>query len=185
MTKSGTSENFMWGNSRVRRNDFWNEDIESAGPRRWKLSHPPDQLLQLPDEMRRHHRHPGLPTFMMKCFTKLTYTMAAFSDLDFGMRIAQRATEYGVDGFTAPQVMAMALELLEKGILTKDDFPGMPEDSEGRFYWLLDRIVRREGIGDVLANGTYWAAKAIGTEADPSPTTVSRNMSSCHSNFPY
>jgi benzoyl-CoA reductase subunit BamB len=31
---------------------------------------------------------------------------------------------------------------------------------------LLDRIVRREGIGDVLANGTYWAAKEIGNGAE-------------------
>ena len=57
---------------------------------------------------------PGLPTYMMKCFSKLTYTMAAMSDLDFGLRIAQRATEYGVDGFSTPQVMAFALELLRK-----------------------------------------------------------------------
>jgi benzoyl-CoA reductase subunit BamB len=42
----------------------------------------------------------------------------------------------------------------------------LPDDNEGRFYWLLDRIVRREGIGDVLANGTYWAAKQIGNGAE-------------------
>ena len=42
----------------------------------------------------------------------------------------------------------------------------MPSDNEGRFYWLLDRIVRREGIGDVLANGTYWAAQQIGKGAE-------------------
>jgi benzoyl-CoA reductase subunit BamB len=42
----------------------------------------------------------------------------------------------------------------------------MPADNEGRFRWLLDRIVRREGIGDVLANGTYWAAKQIGKGAE-------------------
>ena len=88
------------------------------------------------------------------------------SDLDFGFRIAQRATEYGVDGFSTPQVMAFALELYEAGILTDQDFPGMPADNEGRFYWLLDRIVRREGIGDVLANGTYWAAQQIGKGAE-------------------
>jgi benzoyl-CoA reductase subunit BamB len=102
---------------------------------------------------------------MMKCFSKLTYTMAAYSDLDFGFRIAQRATEYGVDAFSAPQVMAFGLELLEAGILTAADFDGMPADNEGKFYWLLDRIVRREGIGDVLADGTYWAAERIGKGA--------------------
>jgi benzoyl-CoA reductase subunit BamB len=62
--------------------------------------------------------------------------------------------------------MAFALELYENGILTDDDMPGMPSDNEERFYWLLDRIVRREGIGDVLANGTYWAAKEIGNGAE-------------------
>jgi benzoyl-CoA reductase subunit BamB len=104
---------------------------------------------------------------MMKCFTKLTYTMAAFvDDLDFGFRIAQRATEYGVDGFSTPQAMAFGFELKEAGILTDADFAGCPSDNEGRFYWLLDRIVRREGIGDVLANGTYWAAKQIGKGAE-------------------
>ena len=92
--------------------------------------------------------------------------MGAFSDLDFGLKIAQRATEYGLDGFSAPQVMAFALELLENGILGDDDFPDMPEDNEGKFYYLLDKIVRREGIGDVLANGTYWAAKEIGNGAE-------------------
>jgi aldehyde:ferredoxin oxidoreductase len=44
--------------------------------------------------------------------------------------------------------------------------PGFPSGNEGRFYWLLDRIVRREGIGDVLADGTYWAAKKIGKGAE-------------------
>jgi aldehyde:ferredoxin oxidoreductase len=108
----------------------------------------------------------GSCTYMMKCFSKLTYTMGAMSDLDFGLRIAQKATEHGVDAFSAPQVMAFAIELYEAGILTAEDMPGLPPDGEGRFYWLLDRIVRREGIGDVLANGTHWAAEQIGKGAE-------------------
>ena len=92
--------------------------------------------------------------------------MAAMSDLKFGLTIAQRATEYGVDAFSAPQTMAFAVELYEAGILTDREMDGMPSDNEGRFYWLLDRIVRREGIGDVLADGTYWAAKKIGKGAE-------------------
>src|SRR3989304_2110491 len=92
--------------------------------------------------------------------------MAAFSDLAFGLRIAQRATEYGVDGFSTPQILAFAVELKEAGILTDKDFEGCPADKEGRFFWLLDRFVRREGIGDVLADGTYWAAKRIGKGAE-------------------
>jgi aldehyde:ferredoxin oxidoreductase len=110
---------------------------------------------------------PGMSTYMMKCFTKLTYNMAAFvDDLDFGFRIAQRATEYGVDGFSTPQIMAFAFELLEAGILTDKDFEGCPSDNEGKFFWLLDRIVRREGIGNILADGTHWAAQHIGNGAE-------------------
>jgi benzoyl-CoA reductase subunit BamB len=161
------TENFMWGNSRLRRKGFWNEEIEKD----WTdtLEQARTRLISCyncPMKCGATISMPGLPTYMMKCFTKLTYTMGAMSDLDFGLRIAQRATEYGVDGFSTPQVMAFALELHEAGILTDKDFPGMPSDNEDRFYWLLDRIVRREGIGDVLANGTYWAAEQIGNGAE-------------------
>lgn len=161
------TENFMWGNSRTRRKDFWTEEVsdewmETMHQARTRLI----SCYNCPMTCGATISLPGLPTYMMKCFTKLTYTMGAFSNLDFGLRIAQRATEYGVDGFSAPQVMAFAVELYENGILSDDDMPGFPDGNEERFYWLLDKIVRREGIGDVLANGTYWAAKEIGKGAD-------------------
>ena len=160
------TENFMWGNSRTRRKDFWTEEVEKD----WTetLENSRTRLISCyncPMKCGATLSFPGLPTYMMKCFSKLTYTLAAYSDLDFGLKIAQRATEYGVDGYSAPQVMAFALELYENGILPDKDFEGMPSDNEGRFYWLLDRIVRREGVGDVLANGTYWAAQEIGNGA--------------------
>jgi aldehyde:ferredoxin oxidoreductase len=159
--------NFMWGNSRTRRKDFWNKEIEE----KWRETQESVRTRLIscyncPMKCGATISVPGISTYMMKCFSKLTYTMAAYSDLDFGFRIAQRATEYGVDAYSAPQVMAFALELYEDGILTDRDMAGMPSDNEGRFYWLLDGIVRREGIGDVLANGTYWAAKQIGNGAE-------------------
>jgi len=161
------TENFSWGNSRTRRKDFWNEEVAES----WRktLDNARTRLISCyncPLKCGATLSMPGLQTYMMKCFTKLTYTLAAMSDLEFGLTIAQRATEYGVDGYSAPQVMAFALELYEAGILTDKDFPDMPSDSEGRFYYLLDKIVRREGIGDVLANGTHWAAKEIGNGAE-------------------
>ena len=161
------TENFMWGNSRTRRKGFWTDEVardwfETMEKSRTRLI----SCYNCPMTCGATISMPGLPTYMMKCFTKLTYTMGAFSDLDFGLKIAQKATEYGLDGFSAPQVMAFALELLEEGILHKDDFPEMPEDNEGKFFYLLDMIVRREGIGDVLAEGTYWAAKKIGNGAE-------------------
>lgn len=161
------TENFMWGNSRERRKDFWTEEIEHQWTETMESAR--TRLISCyncPMKCGATISLPGLPTYMMKCFSKLTYTMGAYSNLEFGLRIAQKATEYGVDGFSAPQVMAFALELLENGILSEADFPGMPADNEGRFYYLLDMIVRREGVGNLLADGTYWAAKAIGKGAE-------------------
>ena len=161
------TQNFMWGNARERKRDYWNKEIED----KWRKTQVSVRTrlvscYNCPMKCGATISVPGISTYMMKCFSKLTYTMAAFSDLDFGFRIAQRATEYGVDGFSTPQVMAFAVELKDAGILTDEDFAGCPSDNEGKFYWLLDRIVRREGIGDVLANGTYWAAQQIGKGAE-------------------
>jgi benzoyl-CoA reductase subunit BamB len=161
------TESFMWGNSRTRRKDFWTEEVEKE----WTetMENVRTRLISCyncPMKCGATITMPGLPTYMMKCFSKLTYTMAAMSNLDFGLRIAQRATEYGVDAFSTPQVMAFALELYENGILTDDDMQGLPPDNEERFHWLLDKIVHREDIGDVLANGTYWAAREIGKGAE-------------------
>jgi benzoyl-CoA reductase subunit BamB len=161
------TENFNWGNARTRRKDFWTEEVDHAWAETMEKAR--TRLISCyncPMKCGATISMEGLPTYMMKCFTKLTYTMAAYSDLDFGLRIAQKATEYGLDGFSAPQVMAFAFELLEKGILKETDFPDMPADNEEKFFYLLDKIVNRDGIGDVLANGTYWAAKEIGNGAD-------------------
>ncbi len=161
------SENFVWGNARERRKDFWTEEhaqefTETLHSARTRLI----SCYNCPMKCAATLNLPGLPTYMMKCFSKLTYTMAAYSNLEFGLRIAQKATEYGLDGYSTPQVMAFALELYENGILTDKDLPDLPEDNDEKFYYLLDLIVNREGIGDQLADGTYWAAKEIGNGAE-------------------
>lgn len=158
---------FSWGNARVRRKDFWTEEVarewaaQAAAVRERLVS-----CFNCPMSCAASINVPGLSRYQMKCFSKLTYTMAAFSDLEFGYRICQRGVEYGLDAYATPQVIAFALELLEAGILTDADFPGMPADTEGRFFYLQERIANREGIGDVLADGTYYAAEQIGNGAD-------------------
>ncbi len=161
------TENFVWGTARERRKDFWTEEhaqefTETLHSARTRLI----SCYNCPMKCAATLNLPGLPTYMMKCFSKLTYTMAAYSNLEFGLRIAQKATEYGLDGYSTPQVMAFALELYENGILTDKDLPDLPEDNDEKFYYLLDLIVNREGIGDQLADGTYWAAKEIGNGAE-------------------
>ncbi|OPY66058.1 MAG: putative oxidoreductase YdhV [Syntrophorhabdus sp. PtaU1.Bin050] len=168
------SENFMWGNARTRRRDFWTKEHANE----WaETQH--DAIKRLiscyncPQHCGALISYRGNPRYMAKCFGKLTYSMASYTDsLDFNWRILQRATEYGVDSFSTPQILAFAVELYEAGILTDKDFAGTstyeacPTDPQGRFVWLLDRLVRREGIGEILADGVYYAARRIGNGAE-------------------
>lgn len=162
------TESFAWGNARERRKGFWTDVIDKS----WtETQHKAIKRLiscfNCPQHCGALINYPNVPRYMMKCFSKLTYGMAAYVDnLEFGFRIVQQAQEYGVDGFSTPQILAFGVELKEAGILTDDDFKGCPPDKEGRFFWLLDRLARREGIGDILADGTYWAAKRIGKGAE-------------------
>jgi aldehyde:ferredoxin oxidoreductase len=162
------TENFMWGNARVRRRDFWTKEHEEEWTKT-QLSAIKRLIscFNCPQHCGALISYKDVPRYMAKCFGKLTYSMAAQVDrLDFNFRILQRASEYGLDSFSTPQILAFAFELKEAGILTDTDFPGCPSDNEGRFFWLLDKVARREGIGDVLADGTYWAAKKIGNGAE-------------------
>jgi len=161
---------FAWGNARHRRKDFWTKEVEEQWSKTQENA--VERLISChncPMKCGAIVTYPalGVPRYMMKCYSKLTYVMGAMvDDLDFGFKIAGLAQEYGVDGYTTPQVMAFAVELYEAGILTDQDLPEFPLTNDERFFYLLEKIVRREGIGDTLAKGVYWAAREIGKGAE-------------------
>jgi len=78
--------------------------------------------------------------------------------------INYKMDEYGVDTISGGNVIAFALECIEKGIIGKDDVDGRElkfADINSVLY-LLDKIVKREGIGDILAEGVRFASKTLG-----------------------
>jgi len=160
-------DNFAWGNARTRRRGFWSQELEDRW-RNLKYDHMDRQIgcYNCPKGCINVISWPGRRRFGYKCYGKDTYHMAAFQELDFTYEILGITQEYGLDSYSTPQVIAFALELYEAGILTDKDLPGMPADIRGRFYYLVEKIVRREGIGDKLANGVYWAARQIGNGAE-------------------
>lgn len=159
--------NFAWGNARERRKGHWTEEYAAkweADQEQVKERH--ISCYNCPTKCGGIIKHPILGRYPMKCYSKLTYPMAAFADLEFGFKMIGIGQQHGVDGYTAPQVMAFAVELYEAGILTDEDMPGFPSNNEERHFWLMEKIVRREGIGDILADGVYLAARRIGKGAE-------------------
>lgn len=72
--------------------------------------------------------------------------------------------DYGVDTMTAGCCIGFAMELYEKGLLSSDDLDGLDLTwgNHEAIIKLLRKIVTREGIGDLLAEGTKMAAQKIG-----------------------
>jgi aldehyde:ferredoxin oxidoreductase len=70
----------------------------------------------------------------------------------------------GMDVAAAGGVLAWTMELYERGIITSEDTDGIPMEwgSKEAISGMLGKIVRRDGFGDVLAEGFLIAAKRIG-----------------------
>jgi len=159
--------NFAWGNARKRVKGYWTKEREA----KWKAISESARVrwtgcYNCPKDCHQAIQYPGRHPYFQKCYSKLTYAMAAYKELDFNYDILGVTQEYGLDGFSTPQVLAFAVELFEAGILTDQDLPGFPTDSGERFFYLVEKIVRREGVGDALAHGVYWAARQIGKGAE-------------------
>lgn len=75
----------------------------------------------------------------------------------------QLCNAYGLDTIGTGATVAWAMECFEKGILTEAEigFPA-PFGSDEAMVRLVEAIARREGIGDVLAEGSQRAARQLG-----------------------
>jgi len=75
--------------------------------------------------------------------------------------------KYGLDAVSTASNIAFAIDLYEKGILSITDTEGieLKWGNETLAFSLIEKIAKREGLGDVLANGIYEAARQIGKGA--------------------
>ncbi|MBI2876945.1 MAG: hypothetical protein HYY20_08690 [Candidatus Tectomicrobia bacterium] len=71
---------------------------------------------------------------------------------------------YGVDARSMANVIAWTMELYERGIITEDDTDGLPVKygSKEAILEMARKIIQRERIGDLLADGLVEAAQRIG-----------------------
>ena len=74
----------------------------------------------------------------------------------------------GIDTISAGATVAFAMEGYEQGSLTREDTDGIElrwGDAQAMLA-LLDKMVAREGVGDLLADGVKLAAERIGKNAE-------------------
>ena len=74
----------------------------------------------------------------------------------------------GMDTISAGATVAFAMECYEKGILTKEDTGGIDlswGNTKGVIA-LIEKMINRDGIGDILADGTKAASRKIGKGAE-------------------
>jgi len=101
-------------------------------------------------------------------------TVAAFGnmclndDLASIFKLNDMCNRGGLDTISAGSVIAFAMECYENGVITKADTDGieLTWGNAEAIIAMTERIIQREGFGDVLADGVKVAAKRIGKGAE-------------------
>ncbi len=91
-------------------------------------------------------------------------TMTLSDDFPAMIKINELCNRFGFDTISSGVTAAFAVECYENGLLTKEDTGGLEltwGNSES-LVALLEKMGRREGIGDILADGVKRAAERIG-----------------------
>jgi aldehyde:ferredoxin oxidoreductase len=92
--------------------------------------------------------------------------MCWVSDPEAIMRANRLCNDYGLDTISTGVTIAFAMELHEKGLLADSELSLEWGDADS-VIGLIERIARRQGLGDLLAEGTRRAADRIGAAARP------------------
>jgi len=81
---------------------------------------------------------------------------------------------YGLDTISTGVTIAFAMECMEKGIITEKDTGGIKlKFGNGQaLLEMIEKIAKREGFGDILAEGSYRAAEIIGKNSKQYSMTV-------------
>lgn len=88
--------------------------------------------------------------------------------LETALKANDLCNRLGLDILTTAESISWAMELHERGMLTSEEADGL-DLSWGNgetILALIDKIARREGFGDVLADGTRMSAKKLGRGMD-------------------
>lgn len=88
--------------------------------------------------------------------------LCGIGDPDAVLRAAHACDRLGLDTISTGATVAFAMECAEKGLLAAE---GLRFGAADRMLTLVEQIARREGLGNLLAEGTRRAAAVIGGDA--------------------
>jgi len=108
--------------------------------------------------------HDGAEYESLSAFTAFVFN----ENMDAAVHSSYLCDEYGIDTISAGGIVAFAMECYENGLISKEDTEGLDLSwgNADSLPILVERISKREGIGDILADGVLKAAKKIGKGAE-------------------
>ena len=94
--------------------------------------------------------------------------------LDAIIKAAELCNYYGLDAQSAGVAVSFLMDCHEKGILTHEELDGVDAHfgNAEALVQLIEKIGKREGIGDMLADGVKVAAQKIGKDSDKLAQTI-------------
>jgi aldehyde:ferredoxin oxidoreductase len=93
--------------------------------------------------------------------------MCMNNDLESIFKLNDMCNRSGLDTISAGSVLAFAMECYEQGLLTSADTDGieLTWGNSKAMVAMTEKIILREGLGDILADGVKLAAEKIGGDA--------------------
>jgi len=100
--------------------------------------------------------------------TDLLHPNCGVTDPDGVFALSSFLDHNGLDSISTGNALSWTMECYEKGILTKDDLDGidLTWGNVPAMFKMVQKIVHRKGIGDLLANGVRIASAKVGKGSD-------------------
>ena len=91
-------------------------------------------------------------------------SICGISDLKYIAKANELCNRYTMDTISTGMVIAFAMQCYEEGLLTKEDTEGteLTFGNKEALLILIEKIAHREGLGDLLSQGSYLASQKIG-----------------------
>lgn len=91
-------------------------------------------------------------------------SICGISDLKYVAKANELCNRYTIDTISTGMVIAFAMQCYEKGLLTKEDTDGidLTFGNKEAILTFIKKIAHREGLGDLLSQGSYLASQKIG-----------------------